>query len=299
MKDIIQNNSKENFNRTAVTIGKFDSFHLGHQLLLKDIIKVSKDKKLQPLILKLSIIKEGIMSKKEEEEFLMQSYPSICRMDYIDFTPEFMALSPEEFVKEILVDKYNVGHVSVGKDFRFGKDRSGDSDTLKKLGQAYDISVNIIDKLKLENVIISSSCIRSSLEKGDVKYASMLMGRDYLISGLVEGGKKLGRNLGYPTINLGTGSGKLLPRYGVYASRVIIDNKEYRGITNIGIRPSIDDGNMPSVETFIYNFSDDIYGRKVDIIPVLFIRDEEHFDSLKELTDQISRDIKYAIDHTE
>ncbi len=281
---------------TAVTIGKFDSFHLGHQLLIKDIIRASHESGLTPKILKLSVIKAGIMSRAEEEAFLMESYPDIYvdNIDYIDFTPEFMKLSPEEFVRDILKERFKAEYAAVGTDFQFGYNRSGDVNILKQLGTAYGITVNVIDKLRVNGEIVSSSNIRACLEGGDMQHASLLLGRAYKLSGIVEGGKKLGRSLGYPTINLGYDEGKLLPRYGVYASRVIIDDKQYSGITNIGIRPSLDDGDRPTVETFIYDFSGDIYGRKVDVIPLFYVREERHFASLEELTCQITKDIEYA-----
>ncbi len=289
--------------KTAVTIGKFDGFHLGHQLLLDDIVSVSDERNLIPVIIKLTGTGVGIMSRTEEEAFLMDNYPKIFNcasensvkpIEYIDFTPEFMRLTPDAFAEGFLVKKLHVSHVSVGVDFRFGKNRAGDTDTLRKLGVELGFTVNVIDKLKLEGETVSSSVIRESLEKGDVIHASLLLGRSYSLTGIVEGGKKLGRNLGYPTVNLGLDSSKLLPRYGVYASEVRIDGTVFRGITNIGIRPSMDDGDKPTVETFIYDFSDDIYGKKVEVIPLGFIREEIHFNSFDELVAQISKDIETA-----
>ncbi|MBP3808677.1 MAG: bifunctional riboflavin kinase/FAD synthetase [Eubacterium sp.] len=284
--------------KVALTIGKFNGFHLGHQTLLRDITKAAAEQGMTPKILKL-VTKDGdIFDKVEVEGFLKDRFPSIEGVEYITFSPEFAKMSPEEFVSEVLVKQMNVGYVAVGVDFRFGKDRAGDTDTLRELGSKYGFEVSILDKLKIEGSIVSSSLIREKLSDGDMDSTQMYLGRPYSIKGTVESGKKLGRTLGYPTVNIYLDADKILPRYGVYSSVVrIFDGNEWhnhRGITNIGKRPSIDDGDNATVESFIYDFNDDIYGFDVIIVPEVFIRGEIRFSSLDELTQQITRDIDYA-----
>ncbi|MEE3399192.1 MAG: bifunctional riboflavin kinase/FAD synthetase [Eubacterium sp.] len=284
--------------KVALTIGKFNGFHLGHQTLLRDITKAAAEQGMTPKILKL-VTKDGdIFDKVEVEGFLKDRFPSIEGVEYITFSPEFAKMSPEEFVSEVLVKQMNVGYVAVGVDFRFGKDRAGDTDTLRELGSKYGFEVSILDKLKIEGSIVSSSLIREKLSDGDMDSTKMYLGRPYSIKGTVESGKKLGRTLGYPTVNISLDADKILPRYGVYSSVVrIFDGNEWhnhRGITNIGKRPSIDDGDNATVESFIYDFNDDIYGFDVIIVPEVFIRGEIRFSSLDELTQQITRDIDYA-----
>ena len=284
--------------KVALTIGKFNGFHLGHQTLLRDITKTAAEQGMTPKILKL-VTKDGdIFDKVEVEGFLKDRFPSIEGVEYITFSPEFAKMSPEEFVSEVLVKQMNVGYVAVGVDFRFGKDRAGDTDTLRELGSKYGFEVSILDKLKIEGSIVSSSLIREKLSDGDMDSTKMYLGRPYSIKGTVESGKKLGRTLGYPTVNISLDADKILPRYGVYSSVVrIFDGNEWhnhRGITNIGKRPSIDDGDNATVESFIYDFNDDIYGFDVIIVPEVFIRGEIRFSSLDELTQQITRDIDYA-----
>lgn len=294
MNNTMNNDSK----KVALTIGKFNGFHLGHQTLLRDITKAAAEQGMTPKILKL-VTKDGdIFDKVEVEDFLKDRFPSIEGVEYITFSPEFAKMSPEEFVSEVLVKQMNVGYVAVGVDFRFGKDRAGDTDTLRKLGSKYGFEVSILDKLKIEGSIVSSSLIREKLSDGDMDSTKMYLGRRYSIKGTVESGKKLGRTLGYPTVNISLDADKILPRYGVYSSVVrIFDGNEWhnhRGITNIGKRPSIDDGDNATVESFIYDFNDDIYGFDVIIVPEVFIRGEIRFSSLDELTQQITRDIDYA-----
>lgn len=294
MNNTMNNDSK----KVALTIGKFNGFHLGHQTLLRDITKAAAEQGMTPKILKL-VTKDGdIFDKVEVEDFLKDRFPSIEGVEYITFSPEFAKMSPEEFVSEVLVKQMNVGYVAVGVDFRFGKDRAGDTDTLRELGSKYGFEVSILDKLKIEGSIVSSSLIREKLSDGDMDSTKMYLGRPYSIKGTVESGKKLGRTLGYPTVNISLDADKILPRYGVYSSVVrIFDGNEWhnhRGITNIGKRPSIDDGDNATVESFIYDFNDDIYGFDVIIVPEVFIRGEIRFSSLDELTQQITRDIDYA-----
>lgn len=285
-------------NGAAVTIGKFNGFHLGHQVLLDSVADVAEKEGYDSYCIKLVFSNERIFTAEEEQEILRDKYDKM-ELACISFTPEFASQSPEDFVRTILVDKYNVKYISVGKDFRFGKDRAGDTDVLAELGIKYGFEVRVFDKLCIGEEVVSSTRIKEKMASGDMEEASRLLGRPYSIAGIVEGGKKLGRSLGYPTINQKFASNKILPLFGVYSSDVLVYNstgdfQKYKGITNIGIRPSVNDGDVPTVETFIYNFSEDIYGYKVKIIPKVYIRPERHFNSLEELTEQISRDTKYA-----
>ena len=288
----------------AITIGKFDSVHKGHQQLLEDIIRVSKENGYESICFKLDFGEPGILTGPECESLMREM--GIDKILFERFTPEFAGMGHEEFVKEILVDRLGAKYIAVGKDFRYGKDRIGTAELLKEAGRKYGFEVNIIDKLVMEGETVSSTRVRGALEVGDMKEADKLMGHPYSLTGDVMAGKQLGRTLGYPTINLGYDEKKLLPKYGVYSSRIIVYNdmscdeksssdvQTFSGITNIGVRPSVDDGDTVTVETFIYDFDDDIYGCKVEIILENYLRQEQKFDSLEALTAQITQDIKAA-----
>ena len=278
-------------NKTAVTIGKFEGLHLGHQLLLKEVSDVAEAKGYEAAFLKIRMPGQSIMTEEEERQFIQNEFPAIKHIVYYEFSPEFAAITAEDFIKDILIKKLNTAYLAVGNDFRFGSKRSGDVKLLESFGLENNYEVKVFDKLQIDGETVSSTRIKKCLEAGDMEYAAKLLGHSFKLSGVVRGGKKLGRALGYPTINLGLDVSKLLPGYGVYSSDVILDGNKFRGITNIGIRPSIDDGEKPTVETFIYNFNDDIYGESVDIIPTRFIRPERRFDSLDDLTNQIELDI--------
>ena len=281
--------------QSAVTIGKFNGFHLGHQVLLEEIKRAGVEKNLKSVCLKLSINGTGIFTDEENETFVIDNL-GIDTLDILEFTPELSHMTPEEFVKEILFDRYHTAFVVVGEDFRFGKDRTGDTKILKELGIKYGFEVKIIEKLKMDGENVSSSRIKKLLEKSDMKEASRLLGRPYSIKGVVAQGKKLGRTLGYPTINLEVSPEKMLPNFGVYATEICLkdDSRIYNGITNIGIRPSIDDGTAPTIETFIYDFNEDIYGSETVVILKDYIRSEQKFENLEALTSQIEKDIQKA-----
>ena len=281
--------------RSSVTIGKFDGFHLGHKVLLDRIVQVAGESDdIESVCIKLSGSTPSIFTPEEDGEYLGSI--GIDQLANIRFE-DISDMSPEEFVRDILVNLYNVCFVAVGEDFCFGKDRAGDINTLSELGKKYGFEVEAIPKKSEDGNAISSTLVKDMLAQGDVVKASQLLGRSYSMSGTVKGGKKLGRTLGYPTINLDTPE-RLLPRFGVYASTVVIisdddpsQTETRKGITNIGIRPSVEDGDQPTIETFLYDFDEDIYGRSVILTLDGFIRPEKKFENLDELVTQIKKDI--------
>ena len=281
---------------SAITIGKFDGFHLGHKVLLDRIIKESeKSNDIESVCIKLTGKAVSLFTPEEDNEYLKNI--GVDRLENIKFE-DICDMSPEEFVRDVLVKTYNVCFVAVGEDFCFGKDRAGDVNTLSELAEKYGFEVEIFPKKTEGSNAISSTLVKDMLSQGDVEAAASLLGRPYSMSGTVKGGKKLGRTLGYPTINLDTPE-RILPRFGVYASTAVIVSDEdpkvtetRKGITNIGIRPSIEDGDIPTIETFLYDFDKDIYGRSVILTLDAFIRPERKFENLDELVAQIKKDIE-------
>ena len=283
---------------TAVTIGKFDGFHNGHRLLLKSISDYASKNDAEAVCYRLESGSPSILSVKEQEGLLDREF-GIKRIERIHFTPEFAALTPEEFVAQELCERLDTKFLAVGVDFRFGRNREGDIELLAKLCDRYGITLNAVEKLVLDEEVVSSTRIRNLLSEGKVDEASGLLGDDYCLRGIVLPGKKLGRTLGFPTINIVPGEDKLLPRYGVYASRTMINDgkacKTYSSITNIGVRPTAETEGRPNAETFIYDYSGDLYGADVTVKLGFFIRPEKRFDSLDQLTEQIRLDIKQCL----
>jgi riboflavin kinase/FMN adenylyltransferase len=280
---------------TALTIGKFDGFHLGHRLLLQDISDYCRKTGAESICYKLEFGGCSILDQNEQERIL-DSY-GIDKLIRIDFTPEFADVLAEDFIRDIIHMQLDAEYVVVGNDFRFGRGRAGDCALLEKLSGKYGYTVKTFDKLIMDGDIVSSTRIRKLIESGSVKEAEELLGSPCMISGVVGAGKQLGRSLGYPTINLDYPSEKIMPRFGVYASKTVIDGKEFSSITNVGRRPSVDDGDAVNAETFIYDFNEDIYGQEVSVMLSGFLRDEKKFSSLDELKEQIGIDIKNAVSY--
>ena len=201
---------------------------------------------------------------------------------------------PEEFLKYFLKEKLNAGFVVIGADWRFGKNRSGDAALLKAYEDKYCYSSYVIEKETYNNTEISSTWIRKEIEKSDLSTVKKLLGYDYFFKGKVVHGKQLGRTIGFPTLNLIPSPNKILPEYGVYESEVVIDNLMYKGVTNIGIRPTIDDGTYVTVETFVLDFDEDVYDSDVIIRLKKFIRPEQKFDSVNGLKKQLEADIAFV-----
>lgn len=277
---------------TALTIGKFDGFHRGHRLLLQEISDYSEKTGAEAVCYKLEFGGDSILSSDEQEKVL--SDYGINRLCRVEFTQEYADVLAEDFVRDIIHENLRAEYVVVGSDFRFGRGRAGDVHLLEKLSDKYGFKVKSFDKLVIEGDVVSSTRIRHLLEEGLVDEASRLLGKDYDLTGIVEDGKKLGRNLGYPTLNLQFPDKKILPRLGVYSSVTVIGSERYNSITNVGRRPSVDDGDKVNIETFIYDFSEDIYGREVCVKLTHFLRDERKFDSLEGLKNQIAIDIENA-----
>ncbi len=277
---------------TALTIGKFDGFHKGHRLLLQEISDYSAKTGAEAVCYKLEFGGDSILSKDEQEKVI--SGYGISRLCRVEFTPEYADVLAEDFVRDIIHEELGAEYVVVGSDFRFGRDRAGDVHLLEELSDKYGFKVKSFDKLVMDGEIVSSTRIRHLLEEGLVDEASKLLGKDYDLTGTVADGKKLGRSLGYPTLNLQFPENKILPRLGVYSSVTVIGDDTYNSITNVGRRPSVDDGDEVNIETFIYDFNDDIYGREVSVKLTHFLRDERRFESLEALKDQIAIDIDEA-----
>lgn len=201
---------------------------------------------------------------------------------------------PEEFLKYFLKEKLNAKFVVIGADWRFGKNRSGDAALLKAYEDKYCYSSYVIEKETYNNTEISSTWIRNEIEKSDLSTVKKLLGYDYFFKGKVVHGKQLGRTIGFPTLNLIPSPNKILPEYGVYESEVVIDNLMYKGVTNIGIRPTIDDGTYVTVETFVLDFDEDVYDSDVIIRLKKFIRPEQKFDSVNGLKKQLEADIAFV-----
>ena len=279
-----------NTSLSVITIGKFDGFHTGHRLLLEKLQILTQ--KGEPGIV-LMIRSGGERLLTHEEEMTVLAEYGAPQPVILPFDEELMRMTPEEFVRSYIQEKFQGSHIIVGSDFRFGYQRSGDVNTLRKLGAERGFQVTAVDKLFREGEVVSSSRIRKLYAEGNVRKASLLLGSDIRYAGIVEHGKELGRKLGFPTINLYPPEEKLLPRFGVYRTEVKMDEDVvYSGLTNIGLRPTVNDGEKVTIESHLISYSGNAYGKRAEVKLLDFIRPEMHFGSIAELQEQMKNDLK-------
>lgn len=285
-------------NNTVVSVGKFDCFHKGHQLIFETAAQM-KEPGMEQVIFMFDTnpadavnhrIGRYIVSQKERRP-LSRMYGVDHCIEY-PFNDKTRNMSPEDFVRDVLVAKLGVSAVVAGDDFRFGKDRAGDINTLKELGEKYGFSVKIVERISYKGQIISSTLIRDELLKGNISDVNAMLGRPYSICGLILKGNHVGTEMGIPTINLKVPEDKLLPPFGVYITETIVRNDIMKSITNIGVRPTFYPEGEVFVETNILGFNGDIYGEEATVYFREFIRPEIKFSSPSQLYSQIARDIE-------
>lgn len=271
---------------SAVSLGKFDGFHRGHRLLLDRILEHPK---LHATVFTFDGILNGKQIYLEEEKRSLLERLGVEREVLFPFSEKTRSMTPETFIREMLVERMDAKLICVGEDFHFGKDRRGDVDMLSKYAPQYGYELCVFPKIKEDGEVISSTRIRGELAQGRIEKANRLLGDPYFVRGEVVHGNALGRTIGMPTANLLPGEQKLLPAYGVYATRVEADGKIYGGVTNVGVKPTIG-ADRANVETTLLHFDGDLYGKQITVYFLEFLRPEQRFDSLEELKAQMSRD---------
>ena len=275
---------------TVVALGKFEGLHKGHMLLINKVLQLSHETGKQSVVFSIDMPgTKRIYTIPERNRILEEigiDFNITC-----EFTRKFASMKPEAFVKDVLVERLHPEYVVVGNDFRFGKNRQGDVALLEELGNRYGYEVLAFEKLREQGTVISSSYIREQIEQGNVDLIQEYMGRPYSIAGIVQYGKQLGTTIGFPTANLIPDEEKLLVPNGVYETSLILDNLRYRGITNVGDNPTVDEDHKIKVETNILDYNGNLYGKYLKIEFIRQIRKEIKFDSIEALKNQIKSDI--------
>lgn len=285
---------------SVVTLGKFDGLHMGHQLLLSEVL-ARKEEGYQTAMFTFSLHPYNLFSEKEvkliytnEEKVYKLKEIGLDVLIAYPFTKETASLEPEEFIKQVLVEKCDAKILVVGDDFCFGKDRKGNVSLLKEYADVYGYQVIALDKIQYHNHVVSSTRVREELQKGNMEEVNAMLLQPFFIRGEVVHGHKLGRTLGVPTINIIPPESKLLPPNGVYASQVCVDGNTYHGVTNIGYKPTIGGEVSLGVETYIFDYEGDLYERVVQVSLHHYIRPEMRFADLTQLKEQINHDMKQA-----
>jgi riboflavin kinase/FMN adenylyltransferase len=290
--------------RAVLAIGNFDGAHLGHRAVIARTRRLAGELGApsavltfephpadffagRPVVFRLT--PSGVKARALEDFGLDGAI-------VLTFDAGLAALSAEEFVRTVLVERLGAAAIVIGWDFHFGKGRAGSPTFLKEAGARYGFRVDVIDKVEASDAsqieAISSTAIRRALEAGDVEAAARLLGRDYAIVGTVIAGQQLGRTLGVPTANIALEPSNRLA-HGIYAVEVFVDGARYGGVASFGTRPTIDDG-PPLLETFLFDFDGDLYGRTIEVAFVRRIRGERKFDSLDALKAEMDRDREKA-----
>jgi len=288
--------------KSAVAIGKFDGIHIGHQALLEKI----KEKKQE----KMTIV-VFTFSPSPEEFFRGESIPCVdtieekrdnfagMGVDYLieyPLTKESASISPEDFMNEILLKNLNAGYIVSGKDLSFGDKGRGNSRMLAEFAMEHDITYEVIDKVCLDGKEVSSTAVRNAIEEGNMELVGKMLGRYYSIVGTVVKGNQLGRTMQMPTVNVVPSQQKLLPPKGVYATITTIDGVDWKGITNIGYKPTVSNNQVIGVETHLFDFSRDIYGKEIKTKFISYMRPEKKFGGVDELTEQLRVDREKGIE---
>lgn len=287
--------------RCVATIGKYDGLHVGHQQILDTLCRTAEEKGMPAVV---------ILSEPHPDEFFAgeAAFPRLTQFqDKVDFLLDYgvdaiyrmtfdqalSELSADEFIRQYLVEGLGVDSLIIGDDFRFGKQRAGDFALLQEKGIEYGFDVIREQPCVQDGERVSSTLIRKYLQKGDCETARSLLGRYYSIGGNVIEGKKLGRELGVPTANIGLELHKL-PLQGIFSVLVRLGSRELPGVASIGFNPTVESGDIPRLEVYIFDFDEDIYGEHLLVSFVQKLRDEQAFPDLESLKNQINQDILHA-----
>jgi riboflavin kinase/FMN adenylyltransferase len=296
-------NYKPASRRLYLALGNFDGVHRGHQSLIQQAVDCPKESdgisaafifEPHPAQLLTPDHMPLLLSTPQRKAWLLENM-GLDLLIYNRFTRDIASLSPEQFVRHFLMEQLRVKEVFVGFNFSFGFKGQGTPETLKQLGEQYNFAVHIIEPVTVEGELVSSSSIRQALEEGKITRAARMLGYDPILDGIVVEGERRGRQLGFPTANVGIEKIYNIPAKGVYAARAEVNGNKYNAVVNIGSKPTFHEAYPISVEAYLFDFAGDIYGQPISLSFVERIRDEKRFDSLEALVAQIKKDAETAL----
>lgn len=295
---IIENTTEFHLeNKSAVALGKFDGIHLGHRRLLDRVLE-QKKQGLRTVVFTFDTSAASFFGGEEKELTTREEKRDAFSRLGIDVLIEFplnretAATEPEEFVSHYLAAQMQTSYLCAGPDISFGKGGAGDYALLADYAKTYGYRVELIDKVRVDGEEVSSTRVRQAVRAGEMEKAAAMMGAPYRVSGKVAHGRQLGRKLGMPTANLIPDERKLLPPNGVYYSRARLGEKIYRGISNVGYKPTVSEEKILGVETYLYDFTGEVYDRDMDVELLAFRREERTFENVEALRRQIEADVE-------
>lgn len=281
----------------AIALGFFDGVHIAHKKIIQSAVDYAKQNNLTPIALTFDTAPGEILcpgtirylTQNSEKALLIKSLGA--NTEFLKTDKTLLDMSAEDFIHEILLKKYNIKYAVCGYNYRFGKGGVGDVELLKSYGEKYGFKTQIVAPIECGGESISSSRIRRLILGGNVKEANLLLGRNFSLKGKVTEGKHLGRKIGFPTANIFYDNSCVMLKNGVYKTVANIGPASYKAISNIGINPTVG-GEIPRSETYIPSFSENLYGREIEIEFIDFIRPETKFESIEMLKNQIQKDIQ-------
>jgi len=298
---IFNHQEKPTLNSSAiVTIGNFDGIHLGHCALIENVVKEANSIGFHSALVTFDPHPQEIINPEKaicricttsHQLHLFESL-GLDEVHIIPFTKEFSRMPPKDFALKFLINRFNLSKLIVGYDFRFGKYRSGDFHFLESLSKKYNFSVEELAPIKEKGQIVSSTLIRELIKELNFDKIPDFLGREFSLFGKVVYGEKRGRKLGFPTANINPGI-PLAIKNGVYVSKIKFSEKIHYGVTNIGAKPTFGKNSI-NIETFIFDFVGDLYGKTLEVIPLYKIRSEKKFSNINELKNQIDLDTKLS-----
>lgn len=281
---------------TAVALGKFDGIHIGHRRLLEEIL--SRKGRLASCVFTfdpppavLFGCSDGRELTTREEKRLLFQRMGVDVLIEFPMNPVTAATPPEVFARDILAGQLQARFLAAGTDLSFGARGAGNAALLQRLGPELGFQVETIDKVRMDGQEVSSTLVRAKVEAGDMESVERLLGMPYMIAGEVVRGRQVGRRLGFPTVNVLPGADKLLPPNGVYFSQVRCGERLYHAISNVGYKPTVTQERVMGVESYLYDFTGDLYGEQVEVYLLAFRRPERRFESLEALGAQLKEDI--------
>ena len=289
---------------TVLTLGVFDGLHLGHQRIMQTVVESAAATDSVPTVITFDPHPRAVLHPENSPPLLQTLDQRLANFEVlgikqtivIRFDKEFAAIDAETFLRDIVHERLQAREVYLGKGFFFGKNRGGNIELLREMSKRLGFFADEVAEVRLRGQRISSSKIRQLLADGKVNLARRMLGRPYGVEGQIIHGLQRGRTIGFPTANLHPHN-RVIPKFGVYATATLIDGRWRRSITNVGVRPTFDDDQNPSIESYVFDFDGDLYG---DVLRVRFLhrlRDERKFSGIDELKAQIERDTRRALDY--
>ncbi len=293
-------NFTERLPKPVLTLGNFDGVHLGHQAIFKKVVERAKEIGGTSVAFTFEPHPLKVLAPERSPQLLntfhgkMRFLGTAC-LDVVicaNFTRAFADQHPDDFARDVLHKQIGVHEVYVGYDYAFGKGREGSIESLKRMGQTYGFKVGVVEPVRVDGIVVSSSMVRDLISNGRVVEAARLLGRNYTIEGEIVHGAHRGQELGFPTANLKTAN-ELIPAFGVYAVLARVEGRTLKGVASIGIRPTFDQGPV-SIEVYLFDYHGVLYGKEMEVEFVKHLRGEKKFSNAEALVQQIQKDVQDA-----